>query len=79
MGHKSDDPFYAFRDEIGNRVASARDRFSKWKVLLEKTNTSNNSELKREMTWLAGDLSRLQVSILLCIFELFWMVFLRDL
>ncbi len=58
IGLKSDDPFYAFKDEIKNRVNEVQDRFSKWKINL---NTDDATDTKRETTQLATDLKNLQV------------------
>lgn len=59
----SDDPFYAFKDELHVHVSEATNRFSKWKTLLETTDTSSNLEFKKEMGALKKELVNLQSNV----------------
>eukprot|EP00514_Thraustochytrium_sp_LLF1b_P007973 CAMPEP_0184529524 /NCGR_PEP_ID=MMETSP0198_2-20121128/12427_1 /TAXON_ID=1112570 /ORGANISM="Thraustochytrium sp., Strain LLF1b" /LENGTH=255 /DNA_ID=CAMNT_0026921555 /DNA_START=215 /DNA_END=979 /DNA_ORIENTATION=+ len=63
MGNKSDDPFYAFRDEIHQHVQDATERFHRWKNLLSSTDTSSNLEFKREHAALGKELTKLKSNV----------------
>ena len=58
-----DDPFYVFRDELQQHVAGAAGRFNQWRALLEGSDTSSNSEFKREHAALGKELVQLQSNV----------------
>jgi len=53
----SDDPFYAFREEVQARVDRAKVRLAKWRDLLDNTNTATTREWSNENAGLKRDLS----------------------
>mmetsp|Transcript_19327 Transcript_19327/g.48856 ORF Transcript_19327/g.48856 Transcript_19327/m.48856 type:complete len:261 (+) Transcript_19327:326-1108(+) len=63
IGSQSDDPFYAFRDELQQHVEHASSRFATWKDLLESTDTSSNQEFRRESAALSKELANLQSNV----------------
>jgi len=58
----SDDPFYAFRDELQAHVQKASTRFAQWKHLLETTDTAQNKTFQSEHASLNAELKSLQNS-----------------
>ncbi|GBG27570.1 Syntaxin-10 [Hondaea fermentalgiana] len=58
----SDDPFYAFRDELQAHVQKASKRFAQWKHLLETTDTAQNKTFQNEHASLKAELNSLQSS-----------------
>mmetsp|Transcript_10547 Transcript_10547/g.17215 ORF Transcript_10547/g.17215 Transcript_10547/m.17215 type:complete len:254 (+) Transcript_10547:566-1327(+) len=63
IGSHSDDPFYAFKDELETRVEEASTRFFKWKGLLERENTATSREFKEENGALKRELNSLQSNV----------------
>lgn len=62
IGGANDDPFFAFRDELELHVEQASGRFTRWKQLLDTTNTAKSKEFKDETTALKKELLGLQSS-----------------
>jgi len=58
----SDDPYYAFRDELQLEVKKAATRFARWRNLLETVDTSSSREFKDLHASLRKELSSLQAN-----------------
>ena len=55
----SNDPFYAFRDELKARASRTNARFENWRSLLNSSNTATNSSFSDENAVLKKELSGL--------------------
>lgn len=63
IGSTSDDPFYAFRDELQLKVQECSTRFFRWKNLLETSDTARSREFKEEHGALRKEISGLQSGV----------------
>ena len=59
----SDDPFYAFREEVQARIDRAKVRLAKWRDLLDNTNTATTRDWANENAGLKRDLGALTENI----------------